>query len=138
MFIKRLNIALYSISFLIIFSHLWFGLFISFYTMIDSYAWLWIRIGYALHLIGAGWVLYFWKVKICPIYNTSKAPIFIVTASWYSSIPLFIAYNQEIISYKYLCFNPISPMVLIMITASIFFIWFWDEIKNTFGNSWCE
>lgn len=106
--------------------------------MTDAHVWIWIRIGSALHLVGAGILLYLWKNRFCYARTSSKTPIFIVLSSWYGSISLFISYNEEIISYDYLRLHPIIPMALTMTITSILFIWFWNEINKRFCDLWCN
>ncbi|MDD2267434.1 hypothetical protein [Sulfuricurvum sp.] len=160
MYAYRIKIGLYTVSAFTVIFFLFGGTFMSFSNLFGSYKEIWLRIGSAIHIMGVIGLLYLWKKKLCPLFNTTKAPMFLIFSSWYTSIPLFIIQDDEIIQEGYgtveydghgayldgeptiathmIHFDPSIPHIYILLIASALFVWFWDDIKEEIIKSWCD
>lgn len=83
-----------------------------------------------------------WSKKICPhYYETTKAPLYLVSLAWYASLPLFIFQTEllERLGYGHVTdsFYTDSPMFYILFTSSFFILWYWEDIQKYVPQEFC-
>lgn len=138
--IEGIKVAIYTAAMILIFANIVTGI-LKDINLIFDFRGL-ISILSLVHFIILILFIWLWSKKICPYYETAKAPIYIVFLAWYSSITIFLFVDDNdgptLYGSEFGVYNTYSPMFFLLIIASLLFVWYWEKIKDQIDSSFCS
>lgn len=158
--IQYIRTGLLTTAAIIVILNLFGGTLMSAILLLGHDSEIWLRVISFVHIVGSFLLFVLWKQKICPVFHTAKAPLYLVFSAFYSSLLMFSVKQDELISegygdveydshgayldgapsvYTHILSYPYEHYLFPwLVVSSVLFIWFWDDIKSDMCDKWCD